>query len=55
MQPPLTEFIKQISGDVKTKITKTILGEKYEIYNKINEIKDYQGVQALMPFTFDLF
>jgi len=51
----IQSVIKQISGDISTKIVSKIMGENYEYYNKINEIKKYQGVQARMLFTFDLF
>jgi len=51
---PMTEVFKKFSKEAKLKITKSIMGDEFEIYSKINEIKQYQGVQAIMPFTFDL-
>ncbi len=47
-------IMKQLSGEVKTKIMKKELGETYEMYKKGQEIQEMKGVQAMMPYTIEL-
>ncbi|HKK62172.1 MAG TPA: signal peptide peptidase SppA [Bacteroidales bacterium] len=51
---PFTEIMKQLSGGVKAKIIQKELGESYEIYQKIEEIKNMKGIQAIMPYEIDI-
>lgn len=55
MPDPIEELIKSITEGVKVKILKNELGESYNTYKKIENIKHLQGVQARMPFDVELY
>ncbi len=48
------EIMKQISTDVRLKFAEALLGQDMQIYQTFNEIQQYQGIQARMPFYFQL-
>lgn len=53
-EDPFTMIMKELSGDVKTKIIQKELGDNYEIYKQMNEISNMKGLQAIMPYTLDI-
>lgn len=54
LDDPFTALMKQLTGDVKTKIIQKELGESYFMYQKIQELQNMDGVQALMPYTIQI-
>ena len=56
--PKQKNFIEKLMGDfeqnTKTKTLQTELGEYYPWYQRWQKVKDYQGVQARMPFEFEI-
>ena len=54
LEDPFTAIMKQVTGDVKTRIIRRELGSSYEYYQKIREISNMHGIQAVMPYTLDI-
>lgn len=54
LEDPFTTIMKQISGDVKAKIVQKELGDSWELYKKVKEIGNMNGIQAIMPYTIDI-
>ncbi len=54
LDDPFTAFIKQLSGDVKAKIIQKELGQSYFMYQKVQELQNMEGVQAIMPYTIQI-
>ncbi|MCK4747895.1 MAG: signal peptide peptidase SppA [Bacteroidales bacterium] len=54
LDDPLTMIIKELTGDVRLRIIQKELGNQYKHYKNIQEIKEMQGIQALMPFYMDI-
>jgi protease-4 len=49
----LSRLMKDLSGEVSTKMVKRELGVNYELYRKVKELKELQGeIQARMPFKY---
>lgn len=54
MKDPIEEFLKDISGNVKTRMVKEELGENYKFYNQIKNINKYMGIQARIPYELNI-
>lgn len=52
LQDPFVRLMQKFSQDMKANAIKKELGVHYKYYQKIKEIKKYQGIQARMPFEF---
>lgn len=50
----LTKLMKDFDTSVETRILKSQLGEDYKLLKKVQELKQINGIQARMPFEFDL-
>ena len=48
-KPWFEEFMSSMTDQVKVKVLQAQLGEHYPMYQKIDRIKRYQGVQVRMP------
>lgn len=49
----LSRLMKDLSGEVSTKMVKRELGVNYDLYRKVKELKELQGeIQARMPFKY---
>jgi protease-4 len=49
----LSRLMKDLSGEVSTKMVKRELGVNYDLYRKVKELKELQGeIQAKMPFKY---
>ncbi len=48
-KPWFEELMLNFSDQVKVRILQTQLGEQYPLYQKIQKLKNYQGVQVRMP------
>ncbi|MEX0813547.1 MAG: signal peptide peptidase SppA [Chitinophagales bacterium] len=49
------QLMKSLTGEIKLRIFKTLAGEQYEYFAKINALKKWQGVQARMPFEIEIY
>lgn len=49
------QLMKSLTGEAKTQIIKAFAGEEYQLIEKANEIKKWQGVQARMPFEIEVY
>lgn len=47
---PFQQIIDELTGNVSTGRMEKELGEYYPIYQYLKQIKDYQGIQARLPF-----
>ena len=54
LEDPFTVFMNQLSGGVKSRIIQKELGPAYDLYRKTEEIKQYKGLQAIMPFSIEI-
>ncbi len=52
---PVTQIVKQLSGDIPEYLLEKKLGESYTLYNYYNEIKKMEGVQARLPFIINIY
>lgn len=55
LEDPITTLMKQFTGEVKAKIIQNELGNSYELYKKVDEISKIKGVQAMIPYTLDIY
>jgi len=55
LEDPITKLIKQLSGEVKAKIIRKELGSAYELYKQVEQISEMEGIQAVMPYTLDIY
>ena len=54
IEDPYTRLLSQLSGGVKMNILKRELGEKVKYYNLIQEIKNFSGIQARLPYFLEI-
>lgn len=55
LEDPFTRLMKQITGGVKAKIISNELGSAYELYKQVEKINEMEGLQAIMPYTLDIY
>ncbi len=55
LDDPLTAIMKQLSGEVKARIISKELEASYELYKKAEEVSKMHGIQAIMPYTLDIY
>ena len=55
LEDPITTIMKQLTGEVKLKMIRKELGESYELYKQLEEIRRMEGIQAVMPYTLDIY
>lgn len=48
---PLQQFLEELSGDVETRYLKSRLGSDFELVRYANEIMNWKGIQARLPFS----
>jgi protease-4 len=48
---PFKELIEELSGNVKTRIIKSELGDNYQIYQYLKEVQEMEGIQARLPYN----
>jgi protease-4 len=51
---PFQKFVEKLSGANETALAKEVLGDQYLVYKQLKEAASWQGVQARMPFVFQL-
>ncbi|MFC2089777.1 signal peptide peptidase SppA, partial [Bacteroidota bacterium] len=54
LEDPFTMIMNQLTGGIKAKILKRELGETYQVYKKIEELKNLKGTQAALPYTIEI-
>lgn len=52
---PFEKLLEDFSTDVKTYITQQQLGELYSYYNQFQQVKNFQGIQARLPFNAEIY
>ncbi len=50
----IEQLVSSLEENAKTKTIQSELGEQYGLYKQYQEVKNYQGAQARMPFTLDI-
>lgn len=55
LEDPFTMLIKELTGEVKTRMITRELGDTYDLYKKAEEISNIKGLQAVMPYTIDMY
>lgn len=55
LEDPFTMLIRELTGEVKTRMITKELGDSYELYKKAEEISKIRGLQAVMPYTIDIY
>jgi len=48
------QIMEQLGGEAKTRFMKTELGEYYPLVNQLKKLKQMEGIQARMPFEFNI-
>ncbi len=54
MKPFFEKFIEELTGDAKTSLIKSELGDYYKYYDEISRLKTISGVQARLPFVINI-
>lgn len=57
LEDPMTAIMKQITGGSMVRADRILrreLGQEYRYYRKIQEIKNMNGIQAIMPYEIEL-
>lgn len=52
---PFEALVKDLTGNVKTRILKSELGVNYQYYEKTKDIMNMAGVQVRIPYQVDLY
>ena len=55
LEDPFTMLMKELTGGAKMRMIRKELGASYELYKKAEEISDMQGLQAVMPYSIDIY
>jgi protease-4 len=48
-KPWFEEFMTTFSDQVQARVLQAQLGDQYPLYQKVQKLKNYQGVQVRMP------
>jgi protease-4 len=51
---PFQQILDQFTGNVSAGMVEKELGEYYSYYQYIKQIKDYQGIQARLPYEISV-
>ncbi len=49
-----TKLTNELNAGIETRILKSELGEEYKLIKKIQELKKIEGIQARLPFEFNI-
>jgi protease-4 len=49
-----TKLMKDFDTSLETRILKSQLGDDYKLLKKAQELKQLSGIQARMPFDFEI-
>ena len=53
LEDPLSMIMKELTG-IKAKMIKKELGDQYQYYKRIQEIREMKGLQAIIPYDIEL-
>ena len=53
-EDPFEQLIKELSGDIETRMLKNNLGDNYKYYQKMQSVTQQSGVMARIPFDMDI-
>jgi protease-4 len=53
-EDPLSKLLSQLSGEIKMRILKNELGEYKKLFDEIQEIKNFSGIQARLPYFIEV-
>ncbi len=54
LEDPLDQFIRQLTENAKTRMVSRELGQFYHYFETIQELEGLYGIQARLPFKFEL-
>lgn len=54
LEAPLDLFIRELTENTRTRKIKNELGEFYKYFKSVKELEDLSGVQARIPFMFEI-
>jgi protease IV len=54
LEDPYTRIISQLGDEVRMSILKKELGESVKYYNILQEVKDFAGIQARLPYFIEI-
>jgi protease-4 len=54
IKPWFEEFMSDFENNVQLKLIKAKLGDQYELYQQIEQVKKYQGIQVRLPMDFNI-
>lgn len=54
LEDPIDEFIRKLAENARTGMIKKELGEEFETLKEMNDLKNFSGIQARLPYRIDL-
>ena len=54
LEDPLDVFIRELTENSRTRMIRHELGEYYKYFKSVSELENLFGVQARMPFIFEI-
>jgi len=54
LEDPIEQFIRALTENTRTRMVKKELGQFYSYFETIQELEGLFGIQARLPFKFDL-
>ncbi|WP_268035438.1 signal peptide peptidase SppA [Algoriphagus sp. PAP.12] len=54
IKPWFEEFMSDFENNVQLKLIKAKLGDQYELYQQIEQVKKYQGIQVRLPMDINI-
>lgn len=54
-EDPFEKLLKSLSGDILIRYQHRLLGTYYQIFQEVEEISKTRGVQAMLPFHFEMY
>ena len=53
-EDPLEILMNEIMGEMKVKAVRKELGEDFKYYELLNDARKFRGIQARLPYKFDI-
>ncbi|MFP4024083.1 MAG: signal peptide peptidase SppA [Thiohalospira sp.] len=55
LKDPFQQLLEDLQGNVKASILKNELGNEYKYYERLQEIKNMQGIQTRIPYDIEIY
>ena len=55
LKDPFQQLLEDLQGNVKASILKNELGNEYKYYERLQDIKNMQGIQARIPYDIEIY